>query len=119
MEPVQTNDGFMIHEPWYSRAKRIVQVGFPALSTLYFTLGVIWHFPATEQVIGSLAALATFLGVLLGISSRNYNNSEQRFDGMVVITEKPGGGKLYSLELAGNPEDIDEKKAVTFRVGPQ
>ena len=42
---------------------------------LYFALAGIWNFPLGEQVLGTIAAIDTFLGVLLGISSAQYNQA--------------------------------------------
>ena len=47
----------------------------PALGTLYFALAGIWGFPYAEQVVGTVTALDTFLGVLLGISTSQYNKN--------------------------------------------
>lgn len=44
----------------------------PALGTLYFALAGIWGFPYGEQIVGTLTAIDTFLGVCLGISSAQY-----------------------------------------------
>lgn len=41
----------------------------------------------------------------------------KKYSGHISISEKPDGGKLYLLELDGDPEDIDQMKHVTFRVG--
>ena len=40
----------------------------------------------------------------------------RKVDGEVVIQEKEGGGKLYSLELQVDPDEIDDRRTVTFRV---
>ena len=45
----------------------------PALGTLYFALAGIWGFPYAEQVVGTITAVDTFLGVILGISTAQYN----------------------------------------------
>ena len=45
----------------------------PASGTLYFALASIWGLPYSEQVVGTITAVDTFLGVLLGISTANYN----------------------------------------------
>lgn len=108
---------FIMNEALYLRMKFIVQILLPAISTLYFTLGAVWGLPMVEQVIGTLAALATFLGVLLGLSTKAYNASEAKFDGQIVITETVGGSKLYSLELKGSPSGLDDKNSVLFKVG--
>ena len=48
----------------------------PAVGTLYFALSGIWGFPCGEQVVGTITAVDTFLGVILGISTATYNKRE-------------------------------------------
>lgn len=57
----------------YDALKWVAQYLLPAIGTLYFTMAQIWGFPYGEQIVGTVAALDTFLGVILGISSANYN----------------------------------------------
>ena len=59
----------------YDVLKYIAQIVLPALATLYFALAGIWNFPYGEQIVGTITAIDTFLGVILGISSAKYNNS--------------------------------------------
>ena len=47
----------------------------PAAGTLYFTLAGIWGLPYGEQVVGTITAVDTFLGVILGISTSQYNKT--------------------------------------------
>ncbi len=56
----------------YDILKYIAQVILPALGTLYFALAGIWGFPYGEQIVGTITAIDTFLGVALKISSDNY-----------------------------------------------
>ena len=56
----------------YDVLKWIAMVFLPALVTLYFALAGIWGFPYGEEVVGTITAADTFLGVLLGISSSQY-----------------------------------------------
>ncbi len=56
----------------YDILKYIAQVVLPALGTLYFALAGIWGFPYGEAIVGTITAVDTFLGVLLGISSKKY-----------------------------------------------
>ena len=56
----------------YDILKYIAQVILPALGTLYFALAGIWGFPYGEEIVGTLTAVDTFLGVALKISSDNY-----------------------------------------------
>ena len=61
----------------YDVLKYVTQIGLPAVGTLYFALSGIWGFPYAEQVVGTITAIVTFLGVLLGISSANYKKEEK------------------------------------------
>lgn len=56
----------------YDILKWIALYLLPALGTLYFALSGIWRFPFGEEIVGTITALDTFLGVILGISARNY-----------------------------------------------
>lgn len=56
----------------YDVLKYITTIGLPALATLYFTIASMWNLPYAEQIVGTIAAITTFLGTLLGISSHNY-----------------------------------------------
>lgn len=57
----------------YDTLKWIAMYLLPALGTLYFALAGIWNFPYGEQIVGSITAVDTFLGVILGISTAQYN----------------------------------------------
>ena len=59
----------------YNILKYVAQIILPALATLYLALAGIWNLPFGEQVSGTIMAIDTFLGVLLGISSASYNKS--------------------------------------------
>lgn len=56
----------------YDILKWIAQIVLPALGTLYFALAATWGLPYGEQVVGTITAVDTFLGALLGISAANY-----------------------------------------------
>ena len=60
----------------YDVLKWIAQILLPALGTLYFALAGIWGLPYAEAIVGTITAVDTFLGVLLGISTINYNKNK-------------------------------------------
>ena len=62
----------------YDALKWIAMYLLPALGTLYFALAGIWGLPYGEQIVGTITAIDTFLGVILGISTAQYN---KRADG--------------------------------------
>ena len=57
----------------YNVLKWIAMLFLPALGTLYFALAGIWGLPYGEQIVGTITAIDTFLGVILGISTAQYN----------------------------------------------
>jgi len=61
----------------YDVLKWIALVVLPAIATLYFALSGIWGFPYGEQIVGTITAVDTFLGAILGISSINYNKQQE------------------------------------------
>ncbi len=63
----------MMNDKLYKILKWIAMIFLPALGTLYFALAGIWGFPYAEQVVGTITAVDTFLGVILGISTAQYN----------------------------------------------
>lgn len=67
----------MFSDKVYSALKWAAQYLLPAIGTLYFALASIWGLPFGEQVVGTITAVDTFLGVILGISTAQYNKSQQ------------------------------------------
>ena len=106
----------MITGKLYDFLKYLALVVFPALGTLYFALAGIWGLPAAQEVVGTIVAVDTFLGVVLHISSNNYNKSDAKFDGTIGVVETDD--KLsYTLNLNGDPADLKDKSEVVFKVG--
>lgn len=60
----------------YDVLKWIALIVIPALGTLYFTLAGIWGLPYGEAIAGTLTAIETFLGVVLCISTAQYNKNK-------------------------------------------
>ena len=61
----------------YDKLKFIAQIVLPAMGTLYFALAGIWGWPFGEQIVGTITAIDTFIGVCLGISTMNYNREKE------------------------------------------
>lgn len=65
-----------MNNKFYDILKWIAQIFLPALGTLYFALAGIWNFPYAEAIVGTITAVDTFLGIILGISTIQYNKKE-------------------------------------------
>lgn len=60
----------------YNILKWVALVLLPALGALYFGLAGICGFSYGEQIVGTITVIDTFLGVILGISTIQYNKSK-------------------------------------------
>jgi hypothetical protein len=97
----------------YDTLKFLAQVGLPAFGTFYFALAGIWGLPGAEQVVGTIVAVDTFLGVLLHISSSAYSKGIEQ-GGEVLINDDQ-----ISFQLDDTKTDIDklgDKNEVRFKV---
>lgn len=103
----------MIKGKLYDVLKFLAQIVFPGVATLYFTLAGLWGLPAAEQVVGTIVAVDTFLGVLLQISSAAYSKAIEDA-GELHVNE---GQLLFQLdEDKTDITKLGEKSEVRFKV---
>lgn len=95
----------------YDILKWIAQYLLPGLGTLYFTLSSLWGLPNGTAVVGTITALDTFLGFLLGISSNAYQG-----DGTMIVDTRDEAIDVYRMELNEPVENLGEKETVMFKV---
>lgn len=93
----------------FSKMALRLLIVFSAFGAAYFVLTLIWDVPEAESVLGIIIIINLVLGILL-------YRRRIRFDGTIDVIEKDEGGKLYSLNLDGDPEEIDKKDEVLFKV---
>ena len=98
----------------YDFLKKAAQIYIPALGTLYFTLAQIWNLPSPEEVVGSIVAVDTFLGVVLGISQANYNNDPNRIAGELELIPHEDGTQMKLNSV--NPQLLLTQPEVTFKM---
>lgn len=98
----------------YNGTKFTAQVLLPALATLYFAVAQIWGLPYAVQIIGTLAALDTFLAVLLGISAGQFINAGA--DGSLVVTNPGTMQESHSLEFTKDLPELASQSQVTLTV---
>lgn len=86
---------------------------------MYFALAQIWGWPHAEQVMGSIAAVNVFVGVVLAVASKIWNNSDAKYDGVIDVHDpEDGGPKKADLILKNyeDPADVVRQKEVLFKV---
>lgn len=114
--PNASTNGFVMNPGLYNKLKFTALTVLPALTTLYFAIGSVWNLHHLTEVIGTMTAVDTFLGVLIGLSAATYNKSGAGLVGHISIVQD-ADSKRYILELNGEPSDIDSMKTATFSVG--
>ena len=111
------SNGPVLSPGMYEKLKWFTLIFLPAISGLYFTLGAIWHLPYIEQIVGTIAVLGTFLGLLLGLSSRNFKT--QGADGSINASIQGDQVILSRIALPNiAPEELAAKKSITIQVNP-
>lgn len=114
-----TDEKHFLTNKQYDSAKWLTTIVLPACGTLYFAVAQIWGLPAGEQVLGTIIAVQAFLGVLLGISTQQYRNSDARFSGDINITKEPNGEKSAAISFNEHPAELGDKTEATFKVNAQ
>lgn len=97
----------------YDVLKFIALIGLPSLTTLYFVLGGIWGLPDVEQVIGSMTAVDTFLGAILGLSSKTYSPPA---DGTLVVDNSHPDVMGMQMQFHTPQEEMAQKDMVHLKV---
>lgn len=64
----------------YDVLKEIALTVLPALSVLYLALAGLWGLPYPQQVSGTIMAVDAFLGAILHVSSKKYNETKAEED---------------------------------------
>ena len=63
----------IIPDKWYQFFKWLLLIVVPAFITLFSFLAQAWAWDVpTEAITGTITAIATFIGICLGISNHNY-----------------------------------------------
>lgn len=103
----------------YDKVKFLAVILLPALGALYFGLAGIWGLPKAEEVVGSIVVLDTFLGVVLQISSKQYEGSDARYDGQIFVVPRADdehGFQTTDLNVSLDSEAVATKKEITVKI---
>ena len=71
----------LLNNKVYDVLKWVCLIALPACGVLYAALAVLWGWAYTKEVVGTIAAVETFLGALLGVSTAQYNKEAEHADG--------------------------------------
>jgi len=63
----------MLSDKAYNVLKWVCLICLPALAWFVGQIGPLWGVPRVDAIVTTLNALGTFLGLLIGVSTVNYN----------------------------------------------
>lgn len=107
----------MLSNRVYNALKVLSTMLLPAASALYLSLDQIWDLPRETEVVGTVAAVNVFVGVLIGLSTKSYNNSDAKYDGAIDVYEDTNEDRtVFSLNLNEDPENLKSMSSVNFKV---
>lgn len=99
----------------YDKLKFVALVLLPAVGALYYGVAVLWGLPNPDEVVGTIVVVDTFLGMLLGISTQQYKNSDARFDGQIdVVPDYEAGETMMNVSI--DPAAVAGKDEVVVKV---
>jgi hypothetical protein len=106
---------------WYDRVKVLAQIVLPGLATLYFALAQIWGLPKANEVMGTVTAIVTFLGVLLQISTNRYAKGGGEYDGEIITAQMVGGEPVYAIQFESREqqERANAKDVLNLKISPE
>jgi len=100
----------------YDILNNVVQLGLPGVGAFYASLAILWGFPNGDKVVGTCAALAILLGILIKISNVSYNKTLVDKDGVLDVFPTVDGSELGKLSINLSADEIAGKNLVTFKV---
>jgi hypothetical protein len=107
----------ILSDSTYMTLKHTASIVLPAFAALYIGLAQFWHFPKPEEVAGSIALVNTFLGALVALSTKSYNNSDTKYVGKMMVNDS-GERTVVQLQLNDDVDarDVLKMPAVSFKV---
>ena len=85
----------------------------PTAGAIIFLLSSIFTFYNALLLIGILALSSAIIGWFLQFQDKKH---QDQYDGSIVITENENGGKMFSIEVNGEPLDMEFKDEVLFKI---
>lgn len=103
----------------YAWLKNVSFVILPALAVLFLGFGELFDLEWPAKAAATCGLLATFVGALLKIGEKSYDNSDASNNVGVINVVRDQDGTVYQLDLGDtDPEVIDRSGKVVFNVNP-
>lgn len=103
------NTGFTIPANIYNFLKFVALVVLPAAAALVITLGSVLEWDGATVTAGVITAVDTFMGLVLGKSSSNFQQQSESVGDLVFGTDEEGNTELNRVSV--------DKKDPVFKDG--
>lgn len=111
--------GLLLSDDVYRYLKWINLYVIPWMGVFLYAISQLFG-PIPLETLATIAGVYFLLGalnsVILALSSRTYDRSEQKYDGDVIVAMTDEGKKIFHLALNSDPDDLPEKDHITFKV---
>lgn len=101
-----------ISNTWYDRLKLLVQVVLPGMAAAYLGLDALWDLPKENEVAGTVAVVATFLGLFLNRAAAKYDGAGD----LVVHYDETDNTASLSADLNENPARFKDGTNVVMNI---
>lgn len=99
----------------YDIAKNFAVLYIPAAITAYVGIDAIVDIGPAPEVAAIGAVVLTFLGSVLKISDKTYNESDAKFDG-TIVADPNGQEGLYPIQIPLSQAELAGKSEITLKV---
>jgi len=111
-------NSILLNDKVYNVLKHVAAIGLPAAAALYYALAQIWHFSHPGQIMATISAVNTFIGIVVGVSNIQYNNSDSKYDGDLQVVDSSDKKKTFALAFNEDPQNLDQLDEVRLKVKP-
>lgn len=106
----------------YDKLKFVALVVLPALAAFVVAFNSLWNIPNQDAIAGTIMAVDTFLGALLGVSSKQFQEEIQdpkHNDGFLEVTgvNPDTGHPDLAMTITRDPNELVQKDIVKFKIG--
>lgn len=100
----------------FNLLRRCVELLLPAIGAFYFAMAELWGWPNPGEVVASIAALTTLLGVVLVVLRNSYEKSDAKFDGQLNVDTSDPERDIFQVDLGDDLPNLASKDAITLKV---
>lgn len=100
----------------YTILKALAMIILPAIGSFYAAIATIWGLGYIEEVVGTIVAIDTLLGVILQISTTQFNKTGT--DGTLQIDTSNPEKDLYLLNIK-TLDNLAARKTIMLSIDPE